>query len=1602
MLLISRSAHETLLALSCLVSEMKELNFNLPLTRVRARAVRPLMNLLLLATICAASASAAASLVNSTLPQATAGLSYNTVLSAQGGLSPYTFSSSGSSVPEGLVLSSNGTLSGTPTRAGIYTLPIQITDAAAVLTTVNASLRINSPSGLTFTSTPPSGNAGSLYDFTFAGQGGTAPYSWDIQFGGGTLPSGLTLTSAGRLSGTPTVPGVYPIVVRLTDANGSSFQSMFSLQINANTFSISTSSLAGGFSNVPYSQTISAVGGTPPYSFGLLSGTLPLGLTISSSGLISGVPSASGAFNFFLRATDNMNAAAQASFSITITGTGPRILVSSLPTGILSQPYAGSLIVQGGTAPYIFSLVSGLLPAGLTLNNNGGLSGTPATSGVFPVTVRATDAAGQTTQLDLILNINSSTFGFTSVVASDGFVNQSYSYPLTVSGGTGPFTYSLLSGNLPAGVTLGSNGALTGTATTAGTYNFVIRAVDSLGATAQVPLTVKIQASGLSIQQNGLPTAAVGQPYTSTLIPVNGVAPFSFSLVSGTLPPGITLAGNGNLSGIPTTSGIYQVTIKVTDANSNTAQSTINLLVGSTGLNITTVSLPSARVAQSYLMNLFSSGGSLPYNYAVITGTLPAGLALSSTGLLSGTPTTQGPTTFTIRVMDGNGAVSQATYTLNTNSSSSFAVSPPTLPSGQIGRAYSTTLTSSGGAGPYTYTVSSGALPLGLSLSSAGVINGTPTVAGNFPFNIQAVDSTNTSVSYSQSITISSSNLNIVTLQVSAVQQGIDYLAYIIGGGGNAPYIFTLASGNLPPGLTLNSNGTVSGLATATGTYPVSVRISDQSGNTATANFTFTVSGSGSLQISTSALPTARNGQAYNASILASGGQQPYLFSLIGGSLPAGLILASNGQISGTALTDGSSTFSVRLQDAIGATSQVTLTINVTSSTLNIAADNVSTGQAGIAYSSTLTASGGTGTGYSFVVIGGALPTGVTLSSSGVLSGTPTVSGSFPVVIRVVDSIGAFYQKAFTVSVGSTGLAFTNISLPIAYIGQQFRFNLQAAGGVAPYMFSVSNGTLPSGLTMNSNGEISGLPQTASNSPITFRVVDAMGATNTVTLAFNVTQSTLQFLFNTIPAATVGQLFTFTPTATGGTGPYTFSVVGNLPAGLTISPAGVISGVPSQEGTFNLTLRGQDALGAVVQANYGFVVSGAGFRISTATLNTIRVNQPFTQTLATAGGTGTSSFVVQSGTLPTGLTLSMAGVLSGTATTAGSYTFTIRATDGSSLNAVATYTVIVSAPIVNFANTSLVSGTIGQAYNQTISVSGGTGPYTYVISAGSLPPGLTLSSSGALVGSPTGTGTFNFTVRATDAAGNSNTADFVLGVSAFGSPNVVAIVDAANYAGNGVAPGEIVVLFGTNLGPASLLSFSVVNNGVPTALAGTRVLFDGVAASIIYTSANQVAVIVPVGVASKANVLVTVEYLGMVSAVFQVPVKAVKPALFTTDASGRGAGAILNQDNTVNTAPNPARKETVVSFYLTGAGLTSPTGVDGQIVNTVANLVNPVSVTINGQPSVVQYAGNAPSLVPGVAQINVKLPVGTKSGPNAIVLTIGTTQTVSEVTVFVE
>jgi uncharacterized protein (TIGR03437 family) len=207
-----------------------------------------------------------------------------------------------------------------------------------------------------------------------------------------------------------------------------------------------------------------------------------------------------------------------------------------------------------------------------------------------------------------------------------------------------------------------------------------------------------------------------------------------------------------------------------------------------------------------------------------------------------------------------------------------------------------------------------------------------------------------------------------------------------------------------------------------------------------------------------------------------------------------------------------------------------------------------------------------------------------------------------------------------------------------------------------------------------------------------------------------------------------------------------------------------------------------------------------------------------------------------------------------------------------------------------------------------------------------------------------------------------------------------------------VAPGEIVVLFGTGLGPSTLTVATPSKGFFPTSLAGTTVSFNGIAAPIYYVSSTIVAAIVPYGVYGQQSVPVSVSYQGKTSLVTTVPVAATAPGIFTADASGTGQAAALNQNLTLNSTSNPASVGSVVTFYGTGEGQTTPGGVDGKIATgpTYPSPVQNYSVTVGGIPAVIDYLGAAPTLVAGVIQFNVEIPTGVPGGSAIpVVLKIG-------------
>jgi uncharacterized protein (TIGR03437 family) len=224
------------------------------------------------------------------------------------------------------------------------------------------------------------------------------------------------------------------------------------------------------------------------------------------------------------------------------------------------------------------------------------------------------------------------------------------------------------------------------------------------------------------------------------------------------------------------------------------------------------------------------------------------------------------------------------------------------------------------------------------------------------------------------------------------------------------------------------------------------------------------------------------------------------------------------------------------------------------------------------------------------------------------------------------------------------------------------------------------------------------------------------------------------------------------------------------------------------------------------------------------------------------------------------------------------------------------------------------------------------------------------------------------------------------------------VLNAANYLGGGVAPGEIVTILGSALGPAELANLHPASNGqIPTSLAGVRILFDGEAAPLIYVSDRQSSAIVPYDVAGKSNVSVQVEYNGVQSSAVTVPVFDSRLGVFSFGPGGTGQAAIINEDGTVNSPFNPAAPGSNISIYATGGGLGNPAAVDNQITganpstfpsSVYVRLESDGSCDIPYFSAQVLYYGGAPQSVPGLVQINAQLPPDVPVG-DAVPLYLG-------------
>ena len=382
---------------------------------------------------------------------------------------------------------------------------------------------------------------------------------------------------------------------------------------------------------------------------------------------------------------------------------------------------------------------SGVGPAGTaiaaaTTYNNGSVTGDGSVS-ITPV------------QTPLIVTTQS---------LADGTETVGYSQQLKASGGVPAYTWALATGSSLAGtgLILSPGGELQGTppASSSGTYTFTVEVTDSDSHTATKELTLVID-TGIAVTTSSLADGSESAAYSQTLTSSGGGGATAWAIDSGSLPPGLSLdAATGEISGTPTAADTFNFVVEVTGTDTSTALAPLSLTITDELAVSTTSPLPPGVLDSAYALQLAAVGGIGPNTWDS-TGTLPTGLSISSTGLLSGTPTSSGTFSFTAEVTDS--LTTTASAPMNITINPALEITTTTLPPGNVDTAYDQTLNATGGLAPDSWGLASGALPTGLSIEQhTGEIVGTPATVGTFDFTVEATDSLGTSVTQELSIAI--------------------------------------------------------------------------------------------------------------------------------------------------------------------------------------------------------------------------------------------------------------------------------------------------------------------------------------------------------------------------------------------------------------------------------------------------------------------------------------------------------------------------------------------------------------------------------------------------------------------------------------------------------------------------------------------------------------------------------------------------------------------------------------------------------------------------------------------------------------------------------
>ncbi|MBK8092606.1 MAG: putative Ig domain-containing protein [Verrucomicrobiaceae bacterium] len=1059
----------------------------------------------------------------------------------------------------------------------------------------------------------------------------------------------------------------------------------------------------------------------------------------------------------------------------------------------LATQYANynlSLNSFGGAGGYVYSITSGSLPAGMTLSPAGLLSGIPgaaAAPGNYPLVIRSTDNTGCYGQQSYTLRLFCPTLTITPSTLPPSTQYSSYSQPLLVASGTAPYTWSAspapLTGAVAwwpgegggAEVMLGNTGALfggmgfnTGRIAQAFAFDGADDYVQVADHSSQRPANLTVEAWVYA--ENG--SASGNRVLVAKTADLAGLSS-GYGLIQTGGGSQVRFFINGNASTASsefveaalTANAWHHVTVTYDRVNLNLCidgalaatkpfaaalvHNNVPLVMGGSS---TAGTAWQGKLDEVILYNRALSVAEASARYAItqnLNNGVPAGISVSTTtGEIAGTPTAApADYPFTVRVADVYGCLGVRSYTLRIVCPQ-ISITPATLVDAKQYVPYSdVNFQATGGTASYSWSISSGAMPTGMTFSTAGVLGGTPgSVPGLYTFTVRARDANNCTGERQVTLLVKCPTITLTPTTLSDAKQFTQYTAVQFQAtGGNAPYTFAVASGStLPAGMLLSNAGLLSGTPTAPpGDHTFTIRATDGSAAACTGDVTVTLRITcPDISIGPASLPVITQYTPYSQNLSATGGNDPYTWTLVNGALPAGITLNSAGQLAGTtSAAPGVYNFRVRASDTAACSAEKNMSVAVECSVIDINPKTLPPGKTTTAYSQQLTATGGTAP-YQWTLYSGALPAGVTLSSGGLISGTPTVVGSFNFSVEVRDAYNCFQRQDLVLAVECPPMDIDPDSLPEAVVGQNYNQQLTVTGGVPGYTWSRTSGAFPTGMSINSSGLISGIPTSAAGNysvTITARDSNNCPAVISYVLTLRCPDITVSPLLTN---GVIGEAISETFDATGGTAPYTWSVASGstLPAGLTLSPSGGLGGVPEVTGANVFTIQASDVFGCVKTADVTVNVSCPALVLAPASLPWGMKGVAYNQTVSTTKGKAPYTYSVVAGSLPPGISLTGTnGLISGTPTATGSSTFTLLSVDGAGCSGTRDFTIDIHGiklgnivwndldqggdldagetgiPGVGLALYSTVDSTIGNADDQLVTsmTSGALGDYSF-------------------------------------------------------------------------------------------------------------------------------------------------------------------------------------------------------------------------------------------------------------------------------------------------